>query len=194
MANWACTTYVIEGPKDTLQRISDAIKNPITVEKSSKGWEGNVLNTFGIDFNCEINGRPAYLRGFIDADAEWEKDHLKFYAEEAWGTTDFKEVLEKYFPDIKVYFVTTEESCGVFETNDKEGKYFPDRYYIDVCINGDYDIEYFAHEDEMYKYIKKLTDGKVCNVDDVNKFNEKHEEDGDEDENFILIHTCRIVD
>ncbi len=34
MANWATTSYAIEGKKDTLKKIFDAIKNPILVKGS----------------------------------------------------------------------------------------------------------------------------------------------------------------
>lgn len=47
MANWAFTEYAIEGPKETLQKIEQAILHHDMEEGSSKDWEGNILNAFG---------------------------------------------------------------------------------------------------------------------------------------------------
>ena len=50
MANWASSSYVIEGPAKTLKKIYKAIKHPVVQEKSSEDWEGNVLLTLGINW------------------------------------------------------------------------------------------------------------------------------------------------
>ena len=60
MANWAITDYVIEGSKESLKRIYDAIKNHEVEEESDNDWEGNILNALGIDWDREL-----YMRGFM---------------------------------------------------------------------------------------------------------------------------------
>ena len=141
MANWASTDYVIEGPKETLKKIYDAIQHPDTSE-GDNGWEGGVLKALGITWKeRQSDGSGYYMRGFIqdpesvEFNPETDKV-LTFYAEEAWGATDFNEVLEKEFPDIKVYYNVIEEGEEIYATNDKEGKYFTDRFIVDTCING----------------------------------------------------------
>lgn len=194
MANWATTDYVIEGPKETLDKINEAILHPIKKDDASEGWEGGVLMALGIDPEEKICDKMPYMRGFIQEKPRWDEDVLKFYAEEAWGATDLNEVLKHHFPDIKVYFRVEEEGCEVFATNDKEGKYFPERYVVTTSINGDDDFEYFTDESSMYEYIKKRTNGKVSTAEEAEKFNSRHEEDEDDDENYISIFKYDIVD
>ena len=199
MANWASTDYVIEGPKEILKKIYDAIQHPDTSE-GDNGWEGGVLKALGITWKeRQSDGSGYYMRGFIqdpksiEFNPETDKV-LTFYAEEAWGATDFNEVLEKEFPDIKVYYNVIEEGEEIYATNDKEGKYFTDRFIVDTCIDGYYNSEYFVYESSIYKWLHEITDGKINCKEDMEKFNSSHEEAGDADENFISICEFEIVE
>ena len=198
MANWASTAYAIEGPKETLQKIEKAILEHPVEEGSSEDWEGNVLTALGIEWeNKKPDGTGYYMRGFIRMDVEpWytESGTLRFDAEEAWGATDLNEVLEKNIPDIKVFYVVEEPGEEVYATNDKEGKYFPDRYYVDTCIDGNYQSEYFQFESSVYKWLHDITDGRVNSEEGVEKFNSDYEDSDADDENFIYIHKFAIVD
>lgn len=194
MANWAYTSYAIEGPKETLEKIEQAILHHPVKEGSSDGWEGNIL--------MALNGTDdwkstSYMRGFINEEPWYEESHgaLRFSAEEAWGVTDFDEELMSIFPDIKVYWITEEPGMAVYQTNDKEGKYFKDRFYVDTCIDNadtytdnDYKDEYFETEKDAYEWIAEITKGKVSTKEEVDKFNEECGED-----EFILVHKFEIV-
>ena len=194
MANWASTAYAIEG-QETLEKIEKAILEHPVEEGSSEDWEGNVLKALNIDWEPNTpDGKGYYMRGFIQDEPWFDGSTLRFYAEEAWGATDFHEVLEKNIPDIKVFYVVEEEGGDVYATNDKEGKYFPDRYWVDTCIDGDYQSEYFQFESSVYKWLHDITDGKVKSAEDVEKFNSDHEDECDDDENFIDIHVFAVVD
>jgi hypothetical protein len=200
MANWASTDYVIEGPRETLKKIYDAIQHPVVEPGSDEKWEGNVLNTLGIEWKTrQPDGSGYYMRGFIQ-DKECiefnpEKDDtLSFYAEEAWGVTDFNEVLETTFPDIKVYFNVIEEGCEIYATNDKDGKYFPYRWHVEACINGNYLYEDFTAEKAMYDWLSDNTEGKVIDDESAEKFNNDYEKLGTEDDNYIFIHEFEICE
>jgi hypothetical protein len=80
----------------------------------------------------------------------------------------------------------------VFCTNDREGKYFPERYWVDTAIDGIYNSEYFETEEQVYKWLDKLTYGKVKCEEDVEKFNADYEDSGTDDKNFIYIHEFKI--
>ena len=188
MANWAITDYVIEGPHEILEKINEAIRNPDIEAGSSEGWEGNILNTLGIDWDKKL-----YMRGFITEEPSLGDNTLEFYAEEAWGATDFHEALEKAFPDIRVYYRVEEENDEVFATNDVEGKYFPEKYYVNICINRDYDSEYFKDEDTMCNWLSRKTDGKVNSIEEASDYNTMHEEQGTDEDNYITIHKFDIV-
>ena len=185
MANWAQTDYVIEGPEDILDRIEKAIEKHGVRLDSSDNWEGNILDTLGIEFENDNN----YMRGFIEDSTRLSDKSLSLYAEEAWGPTDFSHVLENNLP-VKVYFQVEEPGCEVYATNDKDGKHFPDRYVIDMNYYGNWDTEYFHRKEDVMEYIRNRTDGKICTEEDIDKFNEEHETGDD----FISIHEVEIVD
>lgn len=206
MANWAITNYVIEGPKEDLQKIYDAIKVHDVENGSSEDWEGNILNALGIDWerhNVErqddgkIECSGLYMRGFIydEPELDLNKEVLSFMCEEAWGLTDFRIPLREHFPEITVYWQVEEEGCDVFATNDEEGKYFPERYYIDVYIKDEDnqdcffdDSEYFSDKEEALMWLSEKTNGKVKSKEDIAKFNEEHETG----EQFISWHEYTV--
>lgn len=199
MANWAFTDYVIEGPKETLDKIFDALEHHPIAKDSSDNWEGNVLLALGISwedysFNKEGNVlKPSgyYLRGFIQH-FEREKDTIVISAEEAWGLTDFYKLLMDNFPDVKVFYRVEEDGESIYDTNDVEGKYFPDRYYVDLCIDDAYESEYFIKEKEVYEWLSKLTKGKITDKDSVEAFNDEHEDAGDDYKNYINIYEFSV--
>lgn len=190
MANWAYTNYVIEGPKETLEKVYEAILHPILENGASEGWEGGVLKALGVELD-----EKTYLRGFIEEETvELTGSILVFNAEEAWGATNFHSELEKVFPDIKVYYNVEETMGEVYATNDKKGKYFSSRFYADCCIDGEYYSEYFVHKSDMFKWLYKITNGKVNTMEKVEEFNERYEDSNADEDNFINIYECSVVD
>lgn len=199
MANWADTNYVIEGPKEVLKKLYKALEHHDVISGTDNDWEGNILKELGIDWEeLEMKEKENtvtfdgyYLRGFIQAFSWGNNKHtaIKIYAEEAWGLTDFYKLLEKSFPDIKVYYIVEEPGCDIYATNDSEGKYFSDRYFVDTCIGGDYQSEYFQTEEDVYEWISQISDCK--NKEDVEAFNENRRAADSDD--FIYIHEFDVV-
>ena len=190
MANWASTSYRIEGSKSDLERVYGMIDNfmserrkPVE-ENASKEWEGNVVKALGAtDEQVSKN----YLRGFIQ-EYEMDGDTIRIEAEEAWGATDFRHVLAQLMPELTVYYIVEEPGCEVYATND-EGKYFTDRFYVDACVNGDYRSDYFETEERAMAYAANLMDMEMVSKAKIESWNEDHEADGD----FIYIHEFKYV-
>lgn len=186
MPNWCSTDYVIRGSKDAVHKIYDAISNPTVKPNSSKDWEGNVLLTLGINFD-ELK----YMRGFINDVAEIKDDSedistLSFNAEEAWETTDFCEILQKAYPDdIEIYWYAAEPGMEIYETNDSEGVYFNNGYYVDTYVNGDYQSECFSSEKEVLDWL--IDNFGLRSMKDVEEFNKKN------DDYYIYVHKIRVV-
>ena len=68
MANWASTSYVIEGSKEDVSKVYQVIedfmngrKKPVA-ETASDSWEGNIVKTLG----ASDEQMKKYLRGFIE--------------------------------------------------------------------------------------------------------------------------------
>jgi hypothetical protein len=196
MANWASTSYAIEGPKKALQKIEQAILHHDVQENSDERWEGNVLIALGLTWEERNQGKGKYMRGFITDTEPWYNagGALRFEAEEAWGVTDFNEVLEENFHNIKVFYVVEEPGEEIYATNDKEGKYFPNRYYVDTCIDGSYESEYFTTKEAALSWLSDITFGRVKTEEDIELFNADYEDSEEPDENFISFHEFEIIE
>ena len=188
MANMASVSYAIEGPKETLQKINEAIV--VAVNSDDKRYE---LYQAAEYLKLPIKSYTR-LGGEITEEPTWDENTgaLRFWSEERWGLQDFNELLEAQFPDIKVYWIVEESGMEIYCTNDKEGKYFPERYWVDTAIDDIYNSEYFETKEQVYKWLDKLTHGRIKSEEDVEKFNSDYEDSGTDDENFIYVHEFEI--
>ena len=191
MANWASTSYAIEGNKSDLERmfnvINDFVKSNVKpVEaNASKEWEGNIVKALGAS---EEQMKNNYLRGFIQT-YEIIDGVLYIEAEEAWGATDFRHLLVKLMPELTIYYIVEECGCEVYATNDCDGKYFTDSYYVDVCIDGDYFSEYFDTEKQVLAYVAQLLKKEAVTMAEIDEWNEIQ----DDSENYIYVHEFEYV-
>ena len=191
MANWASTSYAIEGNKSDLERVSNVINdfvksNVKPVEaNASKKWEGNIVKALGAS---EEQMKNNYLRGFIQT-YEIIDGVLYIEAEEAWGATDFRHLLAKLMPELTIYYIVEECGCEVYATNDCDGKYFTESYYVDICIDGDYFNDYFNTEEQVLSYVAQLLKKESVTMKDIDEWNEEQ----DDNENYIYVHEFKYV-
>ena len=191
MANWASTSYAIEGNKSDLESvfnvINDFVKSNVKpVEaNASKEWEGNIVKALGAS---EEQMKNNYLRGFIQT-YEIIDGVLYIEAEEAWGATDFRHLLAKLMPELTIYYIVEECGCEVYATNDCDGKYFTDTYYVDACIDGDYFSDYFNTEEQVLSYVAQLLKREAITMEKINEWNEVQ----DDSENYIDVHEFKYV-
>lgn len=191
MANWASTSYAIEGNKSDLERmfnvINDFVKSNVKpVEaNASKEWEGNIVKALGAS---EEQMKNNYLRGFIQT-YEIIDGVLYIEAEEAWGATDFRHLLAKLMPKLTIYYIVEECGCEVYATNDCDGKYFTESYYVDICIDGDYFSEYFDTEKQVLAYVAQLLKKESVTMKEIDEWNEEQ----DDNENYIYVHEFKYI-
>ena len=191
MANWASTSYAIEGNNSDLERmfnvINDFVKSNVKpVEaNASKEWEGNIVKALGAS---EEQMKNNYLRGFIQT-YEIIDGVLYIEAEEAWGATDFRHLLAKLMPKLTIYYIVEECGCEVYATNDCDGKYFTESYYVDICIDGDYFNDYFNTEEQVLSYVAQLLKKESVTMKDIDEWNEEQ----DDNENYIYVHEFKYV-
>ncbi len=191
MANWASTSYAIEGSKSDLERVFNVIDGFVkgnvkpVEENTSKEWEGNIVTALGATDEQMKNN---YLRGFIQT-YEIIDGVLHLEAEEAWGTTDFRHLLAKLMPELTIYYIVEECGCEVYATNDCDGKYFTESYYVDICIDGDYFSEYFDTEKQVLAYVAQLLKKEAVTMAEIDEWNEIQ----DDSENYIYVHEFKYV-
>ena len=186
MTNWASTSYCIEGSKENLKKIFKAIDGFMTEkrkpkdEKENKGWEGNVLEELGAS---EEQMKTYYLRGFIQT-YELDNNVLKISAEEAWGVTDFRKVLEILMPELIIYYCVEETGCEIYQTNDINGKHFKYNFLVDCCVKGEYQYEEFETKEQTMKFVANLLEKEEVTEEEVEDWNDEHQNDDD----YINIH------
>ena len=187
MANVASVAYAIEGPQKDLEEVLGAICLAMT---DKEHWEEyTTCRNLGFT-EQELDGKR--LGGEIEDEPTFDNGVLRFYAEERWGLQDFEELLRQKFPDIKIYWIVEECGCEVYCTNDKEGKYFPERYWVDTAQDDIYQSEYFKTEEAMWKWLSEKYG--VKSKEEVEAWNQDYEATGDECENFIYIHEFDVVE
>lgn len=195
MSNTCFTTYkvVSENKKDvtklfkTIKRL-DGRKTPLVKNGwyDPKLWLGCLVKALGGDPN------KVYCRGTITF-YEMEDDVLTLNTETAWAEmSETRHFIESCFPGMKVYYIEEESGCEIFNTNDSEGIYFKDRYYLD----GFDDSEYFETLEEAAKYVKEIVGHDVeatfkAIEDALNDYMEEHEDD---DDCYYYFHEFSIVD
>ena len=181
MSNTCFTTYkvVSENKKDvtqlfkTIKRL-DGRKTPLVKNGwyDPKLWLGCLVKALGGD------PQKVYCRGTITF-YEMEDDVLTLNTETAWAEmAETRHFIESCFPGMKIYYIEEESGCEIFNTNDSEGIYFKDRYYLD----GFEESEYFETLEEAAKYVKEIVGHEVeATVKAIDKalsdYVEEHEED-----------------
>lgn len=182
MANMASVAYAIEGSQKDLEEILGAIC--LAVDGDHHHWE-EYQTCINLGFTPE-EIEDKRLGGEISDTPSLGQGVMRFSAEERWGLQDFEELLRQKFPDIKVFWIVEEPGMEIYCTNDKDGKYFPERYWVDTAQDDIYDSEYFSTEEAMYKWLDKKYG--VKSKEEVEAWNADYEATGDECENFIYIH------
>lgn len=78
-------------------------------------------------------------------------------------------------------------------TNDREGKYFPDRYIVDVCTDdGEYLTEYFTDMSALFDWLGKIAERPVNSMQDVYSLVEAWKKENTEA--FCSINEYQITD
>lgn len=65
---------------------------------------------------------------------------------------------------------------GVFQTNDKDGKYFTDKFRADICTpEEEYQCEYFEDKPSMFKWLEEIFGQPVTSDEDIEKLTDEWE-------------------
>lgn len=163
MPNWCFTYYAAEGPKDQLQKLYDtmtsvASMSPPGLIKNDFGssWLGNLVMALGVDPRKQNNFR---CRGeYYNADLN-QSGHLTFDTMTAWcEADDTRRLIEQKFSGVRLFYISEEFGNGYWETNDIQGKYFPERYYFRAEDYDDVgDGNYYDSLQELLEAVKAAT-------------------------------------
>lgn len=151
MPNWASVRYAVTGPDEVLDKIETACE--LEIDR----WIYYIVQDINPKYTEEyIRDHKLHIRGYV-IDTERSKETLCITTEEAWGLSDFADILQANFPDIEIYWIVEEPGCGIYVTNDDGGRYFPERYRLEWSEDeGDsFDVEYFTTYDDLWKFLRE---------------------------------------
>ena len=181
MPNWCDTSYKCVGDLKEVKSLHKVLKymekrkTSILSNGFGKMWLGNLVYKLG------GNWKELRCRGEI-TDFSLDGNVLTINQETAWCEQEgVRQIIEKTYPSIKVYFMEQEPGCGVFYTNDASGDYFPERYFLDSYE----DWEYFENLDEAADFVSKIVGIDVePNVNAIQNaldaYVEEHEEENED--------------
>lgn len=189
MPNWCYTTYKVDGNKkqvDKLKQTIDELKDmekPLVKSDFGNLWLGCLVTILGGDW-----GKQACRGEIIDYDID--DDVLTINMEVAWcepeGLRDF---LKSKLPGINIYVSNEESGWGIYNTNDKEGKYFPERYYID----GYPEENYFETLEDAAKWVSEITGKEVHTEEEIEDACDEYEDPNNGDA-YLSYHKFNIID
>lgn len=159
MPNWCSTDYYVVGSKkevlDLNKKMERLENRKKSLVKNSFGntWLGNLVKSLGGDWE------KVYCRGEWRCREYDEKNNtLIFTTETAWREmVEWRKFIESYYTTIKLLYVTEEPGMEIYQTNDKDGIFFKDRYILDYGV----DIEYFETIDQVVKFTEEFIGVKI---------------------------------
>jgi len=156
MPNWCYTQYKIKGSESEVVALHKTIQTLEQREESllpngfGKLWLGNLVHVLGGDWE------KIYCRGQI-LDYNLDNGLLVINTETAWSEmSEVRHLIQSKYPSLQIFFQTEEPGMCIFQTNDRTGEYFPERWLLDWNDeqNSLYLWEYFKDLPAVIEYLK----------------------------------------
>lgn len=112
--------------------------------------------------------------------------------ETAWDKMpEFRHFIESKYPGSKIYYQVEESGNIVYATNDREGKYYSERYLLEFYDGR----EYFSSLESAAKYVSG-TIGKEVNPDvqAIETAIDEYMKEYPEEENWMSFHVFEVCD
>ena len=185
MPNWCDSSYKCVGDLKEVKSLYKILKymekrkTSILPNGFGKLWLGNLVHKLGGDW------KELRCRGEI-TDFSLDGNVLTINQMTAWCEQEgVREIIERTYPSIKVYFMAQESGCDVFCTNDASGDYFPERYFLD----SNEDWEYFETIEDAAAFVSKIVGYDVePNVTGIQEALDAYVEEHDDEDMFYSFH------
>lgn len=191
MPNWCDSSYKCVGDLKEVKSLYKILKymekrkTSILPNGFGKLWLGNLVHKLGGDW------KELRCRGEI-TDFSLDGNVLTINQMTAWCEQEgVREIIERTYPSIKVYFMAQESGCDVFCTNDASGDYFPERYFLD----SNEDWEYFETIEDAAAFVSKIVGYDVePNVTGIQEALDAYVEEHDDEDMFYSFHEFSFCD
>lgn len=190
MSNPAFTLVYVVGDKRQLRSLYGKMarlekrKSPLIESDYGNCWLGNIVARLGADW------QEYYCRGkWISL--QLKRNTLYLFIESAWESPyKFLLLIQKVYPQLKVYFAAEGEGWDAYVTNDFEGIFFPYRYALDMPP----DMEYYITIDEVCEQVsayigKEIAPSKEALLAAIDEW----EEENEDMEKYIIIKEFEVI-
>ena len=151
MPNWCKTTYKVTGKKENVDFLAFTLMG---LHKERKHDLADLVKEMGGDAS-EISCRGEW--SFEDEDFPVYEGVLSFETMTAWcEMADWRHFVEERF-SVKIYFLAEEFGLLLFETNDRQKKFFSDEYFFFVGTDDRPEDEYYETLDALIKAVEQVT-------------------------------------
>ena len=167
MANWAYTDYCIVGDINEVQDLNnklmelDKMEEPLEPNSFGNLWLGCLVAKLG------GNWKDIYCRGQI-IDFSLDDGVLSVTTETAWSQmTEVRDYIQKKYPSLEIFYYEEESGWGIYQTNDREKRFFPQRYILDD-FEGD-GPKYYNDTDSLLKAASEIFGKELKTMADLNE-------------------------
>jgi hypothetical protein len=181
MPNWCNTEYIFKGKKKDLKACAKVINKFAWGKYPQEDRKYGTYQLIDREIGGSLDGQDA-LNDFQQAEIETGSDgivYLQTWTQTAWGPAHgLIEKLSEKFNLTYLYFAE-EPGSGIYETNDREGLYFSDRFIIEQC---DEETVYYTDIQEALDDIACRTNRTCVDMESAQKiiddYNSEHENKG----------------
>lgn len=193
MPNWCFNNMVVTGDPKQLKDFYNMLKKELSEDrevKTENSWDNMWLGNIFYKYYSEedIKNKDIRCRGCInDFDYDESNDTITIQYESAWVSSypSFDLLLNDFFPQLVEYTIAEECGCGIYINTDTTRKYFPERYMIDCCKNGEYIHEWFDTKPAFITFFNSIYKVNCRNYTECEYYAENHE--GETDEDFCVV-------
>lgn len=131
MPNWCVTNVLFFGDRDKVKKLYEDWDTAINViADGDDGWLGRLLA-----YN-DIGANEVYCRGFVDT-LELQENGVYVISEDAWAPMfDFYDLIAELY-GLQYVLMAEEPGNGLYLNTDTEGRYFPERYMLEVVVDDE---------------------------------------------------------
>ena len=185
---YAWMKYWVEGEKETLQTLFEAIKN-------GEGWAEKSLKNLGVNTEEYETFRAEWCRPkLLEKDGETVLYFEEYYPYERGTLIDQLFEEEKFEGKLTHIYYYAEEAANaeMFVTNDEDGKYWPNRFLVRGEMLDDMDI-YCKDEGEAVNLLHEKLDfpSSLKTIDDINNY--FIEEKGKDEDDTLYYTKIEVV-
>jgi hypothetical protein len=192
MPNWCSTNYHINGDKEEIKELSKILQD--VEDGKFKGSVDNVGFDAWLGYVVEQLGKSWHdvsCRGEFNS-LNYEDDWIEFSTETAWCPCDeVLSLMKEKFPSIDIYYMAEEGGCGLYETNDADGEFFPERYKVEAYDGSQFDDDYFEDMTDVYTFLSNFFDKDIQSEDDLEELKKEIAKD---DNSYFYINKFEVVE